>query len=108
MTGVSRADFDLVQDSATQLYRIGQDAEWMVHDTVTYIVFSERFRQVVATMAGDARRKDLDAVTADYAQLMNSCVECHSYLRRERLIQDFPERTSMIEPADAIERREES
>jgi hypothetical protein len=108
VVAVSRADFERVQDGAADLYRIGQAAEWMVHDTVTYIVFSERFRQVAATMAQDAQRQDLEAVTDDYAQLMNSCVECHSYLRRERLIKDFPERTSMIEPAEPIGRREES
>jgi len=108
VVAVSRADFDRVQDGAADLYRIGQAAEWMVHDTVTYIVYSERFRQVAATMAQDAQRQDLEAVTQDYAQLVSSCVECHAYLRRERLTKDFPQRTSMVRPDEAIERREES
>ncbi|MHC4709609.1 MAG: hypothetical protein ACYTA3_04080, partial [Planctomycetota bacterium] len=51
VVGVARADYGLVQDTATQLYEISREAEWMVHDTVTYTVFSERFRQVVAAMA---------------------------------------------------------
>ena len=108
VVAVSRADFDRVQDGAADLYRIGQAAEWMIHDTVTYIVYSERFRQLAATMVQDAQRQDLEAVTQDYARLVSSCVECHAYLRRERLIKDFPQRTSMVEPGKAIERRKES
>lgn len=107
VVAVSRADFERVQDGATNLYRIGQAAEWMVHDTVTYIVFSERFRQVAATMVEDAQRHDLEAVTEDYAQLVSNCVECHAYLRRARLIEDFPQPTSMLGPAGAAAAREE-
>ncbi|MHC4081921.1 MAG: hypothetical protein ACYS15_03485 [Planctomycetota bacterium] len=98
VVAVARADYGLVQDSATQLYRISRDAEWMVHDTVTYTVFSERFRQVAAAMAEHARQQDLDAITADYTQMMTSCVECHAYLRRERLIKEYPGKISMIGP----------
>lgn len=99
VVGVTRADYGLVQDTATRLYEISREAEWMVHDTVTYTVFSERFRQVVAAMAEHARQRDLDAVTADYTQMMKTCVECHSYLRRERLIKDYPGKISKVEPA---------
>ncbi len=102
--GLARADYGLVQDSATQLYRISQDAERMVHDTVTYTVFSERFRQVAAAIAEHARRHDLDAIMADYAQMMQSCVECHSYLRRERLAKEYPEKISKVEPAGVAAR----
>jgi hypothetical protein len=99
VVGVARADYGLVQDSATQLYRISQDAEWMVRETVTYTLFSERFRQVAAAMAEHARQQDLDAITADYAQMVKGCVECHAYLRRERLAKEYPEKVSMVEPA---------
>ncbi|MHC4219074.1 MAG: hypothetical protein ACYSU7_11535 [Planctomycetota bacterium] len=98
VVAVARADYGLAQDSATQLYRISQDAEWMVHDTVAYTVFSERFRQVAAIMAEHARRQDLEALTADYTQMMKSCVDCHSYLRQERLTREYPEKISRVDP----------
>jgi hypothetical protein len=99
VVGVARADYGLVQDTAAQLYEISRKAEWMVHDTVTYTVFSERFREVVAAMTQHARQRDLDAVTTDYTQMIKACVECHSYLRRERPIKDYPGKISMVEPA---------
>jgi hypothetical protein len=102
MAGLARADYGLVQDNATQLYRISQDAEWMVHENVTYSVHSDRFRQVAADMAEHARREDLESLIADYAQLVGVCVECHMYLRRERLTTDFPEKISMTGPADVL------
>ncbi len=40
----------------------------------------------------------IDAVTADYMELIRTCVACHTYLRRERLIGDFPEKFSMLSP----------
>jgi len=99
MLGVVRADYGLVQDSATHLYRISQDTEWMVCETVTYAVFSDRFRQVAAGMAEHARQQDLDAITADYTLIVQSCVACHAYLRRERLTREYPEKISRVEPA---------
>ncbi|MHC4765889.1 MAG: hypothetical protein ACYTF2_12340 [Planctomycetota bacterium] len=99
MLGVVRADYGLVQDSATHLYRISQDTEWMVCETVTYAVFSDRFRQVAAAMAEHARQQDLDAITADYTAIVQSCVACHAYLRRERLTREYPEKISRVEPA---------
>jgi hypothetical protein len=101
MLGVVRADYGLVQDSATHLYRISQDTDWMVCETVTYAVFSDRFRQVAAAMAEHARRRDLDAITADYTLIVQSCVACHEYLRRERLTREYPGKISMVEPAGA-------
>lgn len=98
VAGLARADFGLVQDTATQWYRIGSDAEQMVHDTVAYTVLSERFRQVAAAMAEHARRHDLDAIRGDHAQLMQRCAECHSHLREERLAKEYPEKIAKVGP----------
>jgi cytochrome c556 len=99
VVAMARGDLEQVHDTAAQLYDISRQAEWMVHDTVTYTVFSERFRQVVAAMTEHAQQQDLDAVTADFSQMMSTCVECHTYLRRERLSKDYPGKISMVEPA---------
>lgn len=100
MAGLARADYDLVHENALRLYRLSQETQWNAHDTVTYILYSDQFRQVAWDLAGHARQRDLDAMTADYLELTRTCVECHAYLRREKLVTDFPERVSRAEPGD--------
>ncbi len=96
--GVVWGDFQIVETNAVQLEALSNEAGWLVHDTVTYTVFSEQFRKIAGSMAVRARNRNLDAVTADYMELIRTCVACHTYLRRERLIGDFPEEFSMLSP----------
>lgn len=101
--GIVRADFPLVRSNAQELAALSRDSQWLVHDTVTYVLFSEQFREVATQMATNAGRNDLDAVTADYVELIHTCVACHTYLRRERLTKDFPQRISMLRHLDSSE-----
>ncbi len=100
--GLVRGNFEQVADDATQLYLLSQEASWFVHDTITYTVFSEQFRETASAMAADARRRDVEAVTADYVNMVHACVDCHTYLRRERLTRDFPEKVSSAGRLDLL------
>lgn len=100
VAGIARADFPGIRRNALDLEAISRQSEFLVHDTVTYGLFSQQFQQVSRAMADDAGRHNLDDVTADYVEMIHTCVACHTYLRQERLIRDFPAKVSMLKPMD--------
>jgi hypothetical protein len=99
LEGLAQADFPRIETNARRLHSISREAGWLVHDTVTYFVLSEEFRDIADQMAEGAAREDLEAVTEQYVAMVATCVECHAYVRRERLTKDFPGRVSRLETA---------
>ncbi len=97
MEGLALSDFRTIEKNAVELERVSQSAAWMITDSVTYVLYSDQFRQIVKTMAQQARDEDLEAATAEFMRMTETCVACHTYLRRERLIRDFPETISQVD-----------
>lgn len=102
LAGLARGDFAMIEVNAEALERVSLSTSWMVTDSVTYVVMSDEFRAIVRDMAAHARDEDLEAATADFAQMSATCVRCHTYLRRERLQRDFPDQISAVDPAPVI------
>jgi hypothetical protein len=87
---MASANFESIELDAMQLSWLSQRAEWLAHDTAEYRGFSDRFRQIADEMAIHAQQRNLTAVVKDYSNLTASCIECHTYLRSEGLVQDVP------------------
>lgn len=92
--GIATSDFDAVAQNADDLVELSERGSWMVHDTMAYVAFSDDFRNTARTLADDARRGDADRVVEHYSDLIRTCVACHDYLRRERLLKDLPGKVS--------------
>jgi hypothetical protein len=95
LEGVALADYSQIETNALALKRISQGGDWLVHDSATYYDFSTEFRGICDDIVNHARAQNLEAVAGDYANLANSCVACHGYLRMERQTKDMPGRVSM-------------
>lgn len=95
LEGIALADYAQIETNALDLKRISQGGDWLVQESATYFAFSAEFRAICDDLANHARAQNLQAATADYANLANSCVACHSYLRSERQTRDMPGRISM-------------
>jgi hypothetical protein len=94
LEGLVTEDYAAIERNAVELHRLSEHASWMVTDSVTYVVSSDRFRQIVDDLAQNARGGDLSMATDDFALMTETCIACHTYLRRERLATDYPERIS--------------
>jgi hypothetical protein len=94
---IAMSDFDRIDRSAMALVDISMQGEWMVHDTMAYVGFSDRFRDTARKLSSQAKVKDMPAVTETYGELIDTCVACHEYLRRERMSKDMPGRVSQAE-----------
>lgn len=92
---LATADFDRIEYNATALVELSESGDWMVHETIAYASFSDDFRNTARTLAINARSKDIHQSADDYAVMLDTCIACHDYLRRERLIKDMPGKVSM-------------
>jgi len=95
LEGLALADCDQVQSNAMALKTISQGGDWLVQESAAYFELSSQFRSACDDLINHAHSRDLNAVARDYGSLVNSCVACHSYLRRERQTKDMPGRISM-------------
>jgi hypothetical protein len=87
LEGIALEDFKQIKNNAHQLNSLSQQADWLVHRTIEYNVFSEEFRRITRDMADSATAKNLHAVTLDYVQMVMTCVKCHSHMRTQGLAQ---------------------
>lgn len=95
LDAIALRDFLQIEASAMSLVELSEAADWQAHDTVYYRIFSDRFREAAEDVAMQSRSEDIDAVSRAYVRLTMSCVDCHSYLRRENLTKDMPVRITL-------------
>jgi hypothetical protein len=95
LEGIALGEFAQVENNALALKRISQGGEWLVHDSVAYFDFSTEFRAICDDLVNQARARNEGGAVAAYGQLANSCVACHTYLRREAPARQMPGRVSL-------------
>lgn len=88
--GIAVGNLGQVERNAQMLTALSERSSWMVHDTVTYITMSEQFREIARDLERHAAARDVDRTVDSYSAMVQSCVACHDYLRRERLIRPMP------------------
>jgi hypothetical protein len=88
------AQYAQAESNAMALKRISQSGDWLAHESAAYFEFSAEFRNVCDDLVNHSRMQDLRAMGDDYANLTQSCVACHDFLRMERQSKDMPGRRS--------------
>jgi hypothetical protein len=92
LDAITLENWEQIALNADDLAALSEMAEWRVHTSPAYGTFSENFRQTVRQLARDARAESATAVADDFAEVTRACLACHTYLRREGLINDPPGR----------------
>lgn len=110
LEGLAMEDFDKISSSAQALGLLSLESGWNVIQTDEYATQSRDFRRTSRVIAEAARDQDLGRATLGYVALTVRCVECHSYMRKQRgaSSEDLPadgvrngsEPTSGSEPAE--------
>lgn len=86
LEGIATNRMDQVQTNATALANLSELAQWQVHRTMEYGMFSEDFRFNARELARHAKEGNLHAATLDYMQLTMGCVRCHDYMNQAGLV----------------------
>jgi hypothetical protein len=95
LEGLALSDYAMIESNALAIKRISQGGDWLVQDSATYFDFSAEFRNTCDDLVNHARAQNMQAMVSDYANLANSCVACHDYLRMERQTKDMSGRMSL-------------
>jgi hypothetical protein len=84
LEGVVRADFTIVDRSADRLARISytEVASWQSNAQPEYLKQASAFVKAVQGIGKGSADRNSEVVAEEYSKLLNSCVSCHSYVRR--------------------------
>jgi len=84
MEGMALADFAKIRKGADELIQLSKTAEFMVHKTPRYEVYSNDFRRAAETIYQKAKDQNIDGVALAYVDMTLTCVRCHQYVRELR------------------------
>jgi hypothetical protein len=88
LEGVVRADFTMVDRSADRLARINytEVSSWQSKPEPEYLKQASAFVKAVQGIRKASADRNSEVVADEYTNLLNSCVACHSYIRRVKPI----------------------
>jgi hypothetical protein len=86
--GLANEDFALIRDNTRELRKIAGDAQWKISPNLTYIKYSSEFATIAEELERRASEKDLNGATLSYIRLTINCVDCHKFVRDNRIFDD--------------------
>ncbi len=85
LRSITREDFGSIRAETRALSALSGEADWKVHQTLTYLLLSDQFKAVCNDMERHAKQKQVEAITLDYMHMVLTCVKCHRHMRHEGL-----------------------
>jgi hypothetical protein len=86
MTGLAIENYEMLADRANVLRRIGAGSLAKVSPSLEYLKYNAEFVAIAEQLERRARTRDLNGATLSYVRLTINCVECHKYVRDERIL----------------------
>ena len=99
-------DFETLEDSASALEKLSEEAGWFVLQTPEYTQRSAAFRHAVTQIKASAEDKNLEGAALGYVDMTLKCVQCHELLRGTRMAGEFSPWVGESAQADARKRRD--
>lgn len=86
LEAVVTSDWTGLETHSRELQRITDDHRWTVLKYPEYARYGNQFRRAIGDLHTAAAQRDLDKTSKAYVAVTLSCVECHRYLARERIV----------------------
>lgn len=80
------SDWQLLDRASRDMAGVADDPAWRVLTMPEYIRQSEAFLRATDDLIDAAERRDLEAASLGYVSLTTSCVSCHRYVARSRIV----------------------
>jgi hypothetical protein len=90
LEAIAMENYPQIRQHADALTWLSERADWKVHTTEAYGIFSKDFRENTKELSQFAGLRDIDAVAEAFVAVTESCFNCHSYLRKQGLIRETP------------------
>jgi hypothetical protein len=85
LEGLTLEQFEMIAGNARSLRLLSMEAGWNVVQTEEYRKQSEDFRRACDSIENAAKGKDIHRAALAYVALTVRCVECHSYMRENKI-----------------------
>ena len=85
LEGLTLEQFDKIASNARSLKLLSTEAGWNIVQTDEYRKQSEDFRRACDSIEQAAKKKDIHRAALSYVALTVRCVECHSYMRENKI-----------------------
>lgn len=85
LEGLTLERFDKIASNARSLRLLSMEAGWNVVQTEEYRSQSNDFRRACDSIEKAAKAKDIHRAALAYVSLTVRCVECHSYMRDNKI-----------------------
>ena len=85
LEGLAIEDYDLIDKGAQELSLASEDASWQVLQTEDYARQSADFRRSCDSLRKAAKSHNLDGAALAWMEVTMKCVQCHKYVRDERV-----------------------
>lgn len=85
MEAAADNDFDAVQRASLELVQLSKQAAWARQSDATYQQDTADFVSAAEFLLRMAQAEDSQGVTAAYAAVATSCLDCHTHARRPKV-----------------------
>jgi hypothetical protein len=85
MEAVVMRDYSGIGTNAKALRELSELAEWRVFPAPEYLRHSAQFQRVTDALVKSAKNQNEDAAVLSYLELTLNCVQCHKYVRSQRM-----------------------
>jgi cytochrome c556 len=85
LEGLTTEDAELIREGAAALLEMSKAARWNVLLDEDYREFNREFRAAVRKLDEAAEKENFDNATLQWFDAVKACVECHKYVRSQRV-----------------------
>lgn len=90
LEAVVTSNWEELDRHSRELARASQDPAWSVLKMPEYVRHSEAFLRATDDLIEAAKLRDIEAALRGFISLSTSCVSCHRYIARSRIVTGRP------------------
>ena len=91
LEAVVTSNWTLLERESREMALVVRDPAWTALALPGYMRYSEAFLRATDDLVEAARLRDLESASLGLVSLTTSCVSCHRYLARARIVTQGPE-----------------
>ena len=91
LEAVVTSNWQLLERESREMALVVRDPAWTALAMPGYMRYSEAFLRATDDLGEAARLRDLESASLGLISLTTSCVNCHRYLARARIVTQGPE-----------------
>lgn len=85
LEGLTTGDFTRVVQGAQALRDLTENELWRVNPNINYVRYTEEFVRLTDALEAEGQSQDIDGATLNFVNLTINCVNCHKFVRDQRI-----------------------